>query len=426
MRSIIVVSLIYVAVFGIHPVQSQDVADRIIAVVDNEIILESEVLNQAQMYAMQNRIDESQIPMLKEQLLESMINKRLLLAKAIRDSIVVSDTEVQQELERQMRQFEQTYGSLDRVAEQLGMSIPRLRREMRDDIRKELLVQRLQNTKMQTINVTRREVRNFYEEYRDELPPVPEQVEVAHIFMIPEEDENVRANAYARAEQIRDSVLAGGDFEALAKEYSADTGTAEQGGDLGWVRRGLFVPEFEEAVFAMSPGEVSDIVETQFGFHIIKLEERRGDSVRPRHILIRIERSEESDYPTIEKLQELRQRVVEGESFEELAKEYSQDVDTAPFGGKLGAVPLDQLEPDIRSVVSELQEGQISEPARINLDDDYGYSIIKLITRVPESEIEFERDYNFLERFTMQYKMEQEFEKMIQELREEIYWEKKL
>ncbi len=426
MRSTLVFLFIFFVGFGLYPAQSQDIADRIIAVVDDEIILQSELVNQAQMYAMQNRIDERQIPMLKEQLLESMINKRLLLAKAIRDSIVVSDAEVQQELEGQLRQFEQTYGSLDRVAEQLGMSIPRLRREMRDDIRKELLVQRLQNQKMQTINVSPREVRNFYEEYRNELPPVPEQVEVAHIFMIPEEDENVRANAFARAEQIRDSVLSGGDFEALAREHSVDTGTAERGGELGWVRRGLFVPEFEEAVFSMSPGEVSDIVETQFGLHIIKLEERRGDSVRPRHILIRIERSEESDRPTIEKLQELRQRVMNGESFEELAMEYSQDADTAPFGGTLGNVPLEQLEPDIRRVVGELQEGQISEPSRINLDDDYGYSIIKLITRIPESEIEFNRDYHFLERFTMQYKMEIEFEKMIEELREEIYWEKKL
>ncbi len=426
MRSTIILLIIFFIGAGVYPVQSQDIADRIIAVVDDEIILQSELTNQAQMYAMQNRIDERQIPMLKEQLLESMINKRLLLAKAIRDSIIVSDAEVQQELDNQLRQFEQSYGSLERVAEQLGMSIPRLRREMRDDIRKELLVQRLQSQKMQTINVSPREVRNFYEEFRNELPPVPEQVEVAYIFMIPEEDENVRANAYALAEQIRDSVLSGGDFEALAKEYSADTGTAGRGGDLGWVRRGLFVPEFEEAVFAMSPGDVSDVIETQFGLHIIRLEERRGDSVRPRHILIRIERDEESDRPTIENLQELRQRVMDGESFEELAMEYSQDADTAPFGGNLGTVPLEQLEPDIRRVVNELQEGQISEPARINIDNDYGYSIIKLITRTPESEIDFNRDYHFLERFTMQYKLEQEFEKMIQELREEIYWEKKL
>jgi peptidyl-prolyl cis-trans isomerase SurA len=411
---------------GLFSVRAQEVVDRIIAVVDNEIILESELVSQVQMYAMQQRIDQRQIPQLKEQLLESMINKRLLLAKAIRDSIVVSDSEVQQELENQLKQFEQAYGSLDRVAEQLGMSIPRLRREMRDDIRKELLVQRLQGKKFQTMSVSRREVRNFYEEHRDELPPVPERVEVAHIFMIPEEDENVRENAYARAEQIRDSIQAGADFDALARNYSADTGTAERGGDLGWVRRGLFVREFEEAVFAMSPGELSDVIETQFGLHIIKLEERRGDSVRPRHILIRIERSEESDRPTIDKLRELRQRALGGESFDSLAVTYSQDADTAPFGGMLGKVPLDQLEPDIRRVVAQLEIGEISEPARINLDDDYGYSIMKLTERIPQSPIDFDRDYQFLERFTMQYKMEKEFDKMIAELREQIYWDIKL
>ncbi len=426
MRSLIIFSLIWLIGSGTVYVHAQDIADRIIAVVDNEIILESELVSQAQMYAMQQRIDQRQIPQLKEQLLESMINKRLLLAKAVRDSIVVSDAEIQQELDHQLRQFEQAYGSLEQVAEQLGMSIPRLRREMRDDIRKELLVQRLQGKKFQTMNVSRREVRNFYEKHRDELPPVPERAEVAHIFIIPEEDENVRANAYAHAERIRDSVLAGSDFEALAREYSKDTGTADRGGDLGWVRRGLFVREFEEAVFAMEPGQVSDIVETQFGLHIIKLEDRRGDSVRPRHILIRLERGEESDQPTIAKLRELRQRVIDGESFEYLAAEYSQDTDTAPFGGLLGNVPMDQLESDIRRVVAELEVGQISEPARVNLVEGYGYSIIKLMERTPESPVDFDRDYQFLERFALQEKMEREFEKMIKELREEIYWEKKM
>jgi peptidyl-prolyl cis-trans isomerase SurA len=406
--------------------QAQTVADRIIAVVDNEIILESELNSQAQMYAMQQRIDPQQLPLLKEQMLESMINKRLLLAKAIRDTVVVSDAEIQQELDNQMRQFEQIYGSIDLVAEQMGMSVPRLRREMREDIRKELLVQRLQSKTFQTINVSRREVRNFYQQHRTELPPVPEQVEVAHIFIMPEEDENVRADVYARAEQLRDSILAGADFEALAKQYSVDTGTAERGGDLGWVRRGLFVREFEEAVFAMSPGEVSEVVETPFGLHIIRLEERRGDSVRPRHILLRIERSEESDRPTIDKLNEIRRRVLGGESFEDLAKENSQDTDTAPFGGTLGTLPTEQLETDIRRVVSDLSEGQISDPARINLGEDYGYSIIKLNKRIPQSEIDFDRDYQFLERFATQYKMESEFEKLIDNLRNEIYWEKKL
>lgn len=426
MRRSIILFLMCLTGFGAGPVLAQDVADRIIAVVDNEIILESELVSQVQMYAMQQRIDRQHIPELKEQLLESMINKRLLLAKAVRDSIVVSDTEVQQEVQNQLQRFERTYGSLEEVADQLGMSIPRFRREMRDDIRKEMLVQRLQNQIFQKISVSRREVRQFYEQYRDELPPVPEQVEVAHIFLIPEEDENIRANAYARAEQIRDSVLAGGDFGALAREFSKDAGTADRGGDLGWVRRGLFVRDFEEAVFAMEPGQVSDIVETQFGLHIIKLEDRRGDSVRPRHILIRIERSEESDQPTIARLHDLRQRAIEGESFEELATEYSQDTDTAPFGGLLGKVPMDQLESDIRRVVAELEVGQISEPARVNLEEGYGYSIIKLMDRTPESPMDFDHDYQHLERFALQEKMEREFEKLIENLRTEIYWEKKL
>jgi peptidyl-prolyl cis-trans isomerase SurA len=426
MRRLLYFLLIVGTVMSGTVVHTQEVADRIIAIVDREIILESELNNQVQMYAMQQRVDQRRIPELRSQLLESMINKRLLLAKAIQDSVVVSDNEVQQELDNQMRQFEQVYGSLDQVASQLGMSIPRLRREMREDIRKELLVQRLQSSKFAGMTISRREVRQFYEQYRNEIPSVPEQVEVSHIFMIPEEDDNVRTNAFTRAEQLRDSILAGADFEALAREYSADPGTADRGGDLGWVRRGVFVREFEEAAFAMQPGEISPVVETQFGLHIIQLDDRRGDSVRPRHILIRIERSEESDRPTIDTLRDIRQRALEGEPFAELAKEYSEDADTAPFGGMLGTVTLDQLDPDIRRVVSGLQEGDISEPSRISFGNDYGYSIIKLSKRVAEHAVDFDTDYQYLERFALQYKMEREFQTLLEELREEIYWEQKL
>jgi peptidyl-prolyl cis-trans isomerase SurA len=401
----------------------QQYADRIIAIVDREIILESELNNQVQMYVLQQRLDQRRVPELKNQMLESLINKRLLLAKAIRDSVVISDNEVQQEVQNQLRQFEQAYGSLDRVAEMLGMSVPRLRREMREDIRKELLVQRLQAQKFARIGVSRREVEDFYRQFKDDIPKVPEQIDVSHIFLIPEEDEHVRENASAYAASVRDSVLSGVDFSELAARHSTDPGSASRGGDLGWVRRGIFVREFEEAVFSMSPGDVSEIIETQFGLHIIKLEERRGDAVRPRHILIKIERTEESDKPTIDLLNSLRDQIMAGASFDSLAREFSKDADTAPFGGSLGSVTVDQLDPDIRRVVANLGEGEISPPSRVNFGESYGYSIIKLNKRVPEHDVDINEDYKFLERFALQHKMELEFQKMIDDLRKEFYWE---
>jgi peptidyl-prolyl cis-trans isomerase SurA len=422
MKKYVIGVLIFIVLLcGVLP--GQQYADRIIAIVDREIILESELNNQVQMYVLQQRLDQRRVPELRNQLLESLINKRLLLAKAIRDSVVVSENEVQQEVLNQLRQFEQAYGSLDRVAEMLGMSVPRLRREMREDIRKELLVQRLQAQKFAKMTVSRREVEDFYNQFKDEIPPVPEQVEVAHIFLIPEEDTNVRENAYKYAESIRDSILSGTDFSELAQRHSKDPGTAVRGGDLGWVRRGIFVREFEEAVFGMNPGDISDVIETQFGLHIIKLEERRGDAVRPRHILIKIERTEESDRPTVELMNRLRDYVLAGAPFDSLAREYSKDADTAPFGGTLGTVTVDQLDPDIRQVVSTLQESEISRPSRVNFGDSYGYSIIKLNKRKPEHPVDIEKDYKYLEQFTLQHKMEREFLKMIDDLRKEFYWE---
>ncbi len=424
MRNVVFGTMLLLIICG--TVIGQQYADRIIAVVDREIILESELNSQVQMYALQQRLDQRRIPELREQILESLINKRLLLAMAIRDSVVVSENEIQQEVQNQLRQFEQAYGSLERVSEILNMSVPRLRRDMREDIRKELLVQRLQAQKFSRMTVSRREVEEFYREHRSELPQVPEQVEVAHIFLIPEADVNVKDDAYAKAEAIRDSVLAGADFDALARRHSVDQGSANRGGDLGWVRRGIFVREFEEVAFALNPGDVSEIVETQFGLHIIRMEERRGDAVRPRHILIRIERTEESDRPTIDKLNGIRDRILAGESFDQLARENSEDADTAPFGGTLGLVAVDQLEPDIRRVVANLSENEISAPSRINFGDSYGYSIIRLTKRIPEHPVDVEQDYKFLERFALQNKMEQAFMKLIDDLRAEFFWEKLL
>ncbi|HCV43396.1 MAG TPA: parvulin peptidyl-prolyl isomerase, partial [Bacteroidetes bacterium] len=279
--------------------------DRVVAVVDNEIILESEMNAQVQFYVFNNKIDPN-TPGIKEQVLQSMINEKLILAKAIEDSVSVTDDEVQQQLDAVIQQRIQQFGSEAKLEEVYGMPISRIKREFREEMRKNLLTQRLQQQRFGSASISRRQVEEFFQTFKDSLGKVPEEVELAHIYIKPGFDKTAHEVALTKARTILDSLKAGADFGEMAKRYSDDPGSAPQGGDLGFVRRGQFVKEFETAVFSLGEKQLSSLIETEFGIHIIQLLERRGDAVHPRHILVRVPRTESSDQAAITLLDSVR------------------------------------------------------------------------------------------------------------------------
>ncbi|GJQ20875.1 MAG: peptidylprolyl isomerase [Bacteroidia bacterium] len=415
------VLLFWIASFS---ASAQTVIDRIIAVVDKEIITESELRERTTLVAMQNRTDPSN-PDLRKQILEGMIAEKLILAQAIIDSVAVSDDEVAQALEQQLQNLIRQAGSERRIEEYYGMPISRIRREFRDDIRKQLLVQRVRQTREANLSVSRREVEEFFATYKDSLPSVPDQYELSNIFMVPKPDSSVEQRSRAFLRAILDSIKAGGDFADFAKRHSQD-GTAASGGDLGWAKRGTFVPEFERVAFSLSEGELSDIVQTEFGYHIIQLLQRRGESVHVRHILLRLEKGPVSDSATVETLRALRARALAGESFADLARKYSEDEETKALGGDLGTVTLDQLEPEFARVVEGLQEGEISEPHRINLKNTYGFQIVKVRKKIPTHPMNLEDDYRRIEQFALFVKRNRKNAEWIEELKKTIYWEVRL
>ncbi len=404
-------------------VRAQTVIDRIVAVVGNEIILESELAVQVQFVVFNNRLDP-ETPGLRREVLEAMVNDKLMLAKAIEDSIVVSEEEVSQELNRVIQERVQQFGSERLLEDFYGMPIGRIKLEFRDEMQHQLMVARLQQTKFGSISVSRREVEEFFEAFQDSLPRVPEQVELRHIFIVPKVDENTKARVYARTRTLRDSIIAGGDFTDFARRYSQDPNTAAQGGDLGFVRRGLFVPEFEEAVFALREGEISDIVETDRGLHIIQLLERRGESVHPRHILIKVELDETSDRQTIEFLQTLRDSILNNQvTFADLAMRHTEDEETKNVGGLIGLVPTEQLDPNILETVRELSKSEMSEPVRGPYGDSYGYHMFRLEKRVPEHAMNLKDDWTTVEQFAIAQKRNLKYARWLEELHQSIYWE---
>lgn len=406
---------------------AQEVLDEIVAVIDNEIILKSELDLRLSIEASQKKFDPAD-PASMRKVLDGMIAEKLLYAQAELDTIEVTDEQIQQQLDYQMNYFIQQYGSKERVEETYGMSIEKIKREFREETKKNLMAQEVQRQKFGQITVTRREVFEFYESYKDSLGLIPEKFTLGHLFINPKKNSNVKDKARKLAESLLDSLKHGADFAQLATKYSDDPGSKTQGGDLGSVQRGVFYPEFESVAFAMEDNEISGVVESPVGFHIIQLLERKGNQIHTRHILTMIKSDDESDLRAIEFLTEIRDSIrKEFDTFENYAKKYSDDKKTAKFSGKLGTMEAGQLDQQLLSTVYNMDEGEISPPKKLNTDqDNYGYHIVKLYSRVPEHVANIDDDFDDIERLAQFRKREQLYKEWVEELKSHIYWEIKI
>lgn len=406
---------------------AQEVLDEIVAVVDNEIILKSELDLRVSIEASQKKFDPNN-PSSKRQVLDGMIAEKLLYAQAELDTIEVTDDEITQQLDYQMNYFVQQYGSRERVEETYGMSIEKIKREFREETKKNLMAQKVQQQKFGQIDVTRREVIEFYNSYKDSLGLIPEKFTLGHIFINPKKNSSVKDKARLFAESLLDSLRHGSDFAQLATKYSDDPGSKAQGGDLGSVQRGVFYPEFEAAAFALKDNEISEVIESPVGFHIIQLLERKGNQIHSRHILVMMKSDDQSDLKAIELLTDLKDSIRHKDNtFEYYAKKYSDDKETAKFSGKLGTMEAGQLDQQLLTTVYSLQNGEISPPKKLNTDaKNYGYHIVKLYSRVPEHVAKIEGDFDDIKRLAQFRKRERLYKEWVEELKSHIYWEIKI
>jgi len=408
-------------------IYSQQALDKVVAVVDNEIILKSELDFQVNLYAAQRQMDPNS-KTLREQILNSLIEEKLLYAQAEIDSIQITEDEIEQRINYQINMLTQQLGSLANVEKQYGMSIERIKRELRDDVKKNVMVQRLQEKNFGNISVTFPEVKEFFNLYKDSLGTIPEKVTIYHIFQNPKASEKIKVKFREKAQSILDSIKAGADFAEMAKKYSDDPGSARVGGDLGFVKKGVFYPEFEAAAFKLRQGEISEVIESPVGFHIIQLIERRGESINTRHILIKIKADDKADLNTIDFLSAVRDSIIKGlGTFQDFAKKYSEDKESAPFGGELGTFYINQLDKPLLDAIGKLKEGDIGFPRRLEYSQGvYGYHIVFLKSRIPQHQPDLELDYDELKRLATEYKKQQQYQKWIAELKQRIFWEIRL
>lgn len=418
-KKVLTISLITLCF--VIPGRSQQLVDGIAAVIGNEIILRSEIEQHIQNYVIQNKIDINQnrniIDNLRGQILERLIEQKILLNKAVEDTLKVDDQLVDQRVEERLNYLITQVGSEEKLEQLFGGSMKKIRKDTRQIIKEQMLVELARSNKFKGIKVSRREVEDFYTAYKDSLPIMEETVDISHILKLITPSENAQMSAHEKISLILDRIKKGEDFATLAAQYSQDPASAKRGGDLGLINRGDFVPEFESVAFSLKDGEISDIVQTQFGFHIIQMIERRGEKVRTRHILIQVAPTMDDENRVLETLKQLRLRALEGEDFSALALENSNDENVTKDNGHLGAFESNKLViPQFKSVLDTMQPGQISEPFRT----DYGYHIVRLNDRQPRRTLTLSGDWQQIEQFALNKKMENEYYKWIEELKMSI------
>ncbi|TDB61844.1 peptidylprolyl isomerase [Arundinibacter roseus] len=364
--------------------------DKIIARVDNYYILRSELEELYQSYTA-----EGQRAPERGQLLESLIINKMLLAKAEIDSVTVEEKDVDNQLDGRMSYMIQRFGSEKNLVEAYGKSIDALKTELRQQVKDQAIVETMQQKIAGDVKITPNEVRKFFNSIpKDSLPYIPSEVEVGHIVRMATVTKEQRDKLRDQLLDIKKRAEGGEDFAMLAQIYSEDLGSAKNGGDLGFAKRGAMVPEFEGAALALKPNEISNIVESQYGFHLIQLLETRGQEYHARHVLLRPDYNRGTDVTeAIRHLDSLRILIkVDTLTFAEAAKANSEDKMTSDAGGLISdpqtgisRLSLDaSMDPALYFALDSMKVGDISVPISYRTED--GRSAMRILWYKSRSE----------------------------------------
>ncbi|MDN3687215.1 peptidylprolyl isomerase [Cyclobacterium jeungdonense] len=353
---------------------SGQVLDKIIAKVDNYIILESD-LQKAYLEAISQAQQGMETPT-RCQIFESLLINKLMMAKSEIDSVIVSEAEVIIQTDQRFSMVLQQFGGDEEtLIEAYGKTADQLKSEIQDAVKEQMVVQKMQGVITEGLEVSPNDVRQFYGSIpNDSLPFFSAEVTVGQIVKKPEVSQAEKDKVVEELLSIKQRILDGdADFASMATQYSEDPASAAQGGDLGFFKRGELAPEYEATVYELKPGEISDPVETMFGFHMIQLLERRGNTFNSRHIL-RIPTPSENDIEKAERyLDSLRQLIVEEKiTFAKAAKEYSDDRETSDNGGFFtdpgtgsNKLTLRTLEdPVLYFTLDSMEVGTLTQPIR--------------------------------------------------------------
>ena len=396
--------------------------DGVAAIVGENIILKSDVSQVVGITALQMGLDASKdkaaLEKLQANVLGSLIDQKVILEMAKLDSIEVAEKDVESALEQQIETFILRAGTEQMAETMLGQSLNDFRREYWYDMRDRLITEQYQQQLIMSVNINRENVVDFFSNYRDSLPVFPIKMKISHLLVKIKPSENNRLDAEKKINAIRDRIIAGESFSDLAELYSADPGSKNNGGSLGYIRRNQMVKEFETVAFTQKTNTLSEPVETSFGFHILETTEKSGEKIKVRHILISPEITEEDETNTYNYAMTLRDSSKSLRSFKKLVTKYSDDEPTKKIGGDLGWItPTSSPIPAIAEVLGLLEKNECSRPVK----SDHGYHLLWVEAVKPGGLPSLETHWVEIEEIALNHKRMKYFQEWVVDARAKLF-----
>ena len=404
------------------------IVDKVVAIVGENSILYSDIENQYLQYIMQGYTANSQE--IRCRIFEEVLFAKLLLNQAQLDSIEISDDQVESEMDRRLQYFISQIGSKEELEKYYNKSLVEIKNDLRSVIREQILTQQVKGNITSNIRITPTEVKHFYNKIpSDSLPLIPSEIKYAVITKKPVITAEEKAYAKNKIEGIRKRIVNGEDFATLARIYSEDPGSALKGGELGDFSRGVMYPEFESAAFALQAGEISPVIETEAGYHILQLIKRKGEYINVRHILIQTKVSPLSIQRTMLFMDSVYQLISSGKmTFEEAALRFSDD-DFRTTGGLAvnpntgnNSFSPQQIDKDIFFKLDKMSVGGLSKPMTIR--DEQNKAVIKMVKLVQRSsphKASLKTDYGKIQQMALQSKKADAISDWINERTAETY-----
>ena len=365
------------------------------------------------------RKDGLKIQSLKNDIINTIVNRKVVLIMAELDSVEVDDKEVDRTLQQQVDNIIQQAGGEEAAEAALGQPLRVFKREYWYDVKDMLITQKYQRTLMSKVGVNRGDVESFFNSYKDSIPIFPTTAKIRHLLIDVEPGEEQIKKTTDLLKEIRMKILnKENTFAEMALKYSQDPSAKQAGGSLGFLKRGTLVTEFESVAFNLKPGEISEPVKTDFGYHIIETEEIRGDKINVRHILITPPTTEADESKAYKKAQALKDSSLTLNSFIENVKKHSKDEETRESGGNLGWInPKTYPIPEFGMILNQIESGVCAGPVRTDL----GYHLVWLEAFKPGGRANLSKHWTEIESMALNQKQSKWFEMWIEKSKKNVY-----
>jgi len=408
---------------GASALKAQVLVESVAAIVGNEVIYLSDVENM--IVDIKNNGNKQPVDVLRCSVLNELLISKLFIDQARIDSIIVSDNEVEGELNMKINDAIRRAGSEKALEVYFKKGMVEIRKDIRKALVQQEVVRQVQSSIASNIKLTPNDLKKFFSNIpKDSLPVIPARVEISIIQLDPPENEENKAEARQKLLDIRSQILAGKSFKMLAIMYSEDPGTAASGGELGYLTRGELEKPFADAAFSLTKNTVSKIIETRYGFHIIQLIDRNGDLLNTRHILIKPKVKPNEASAAMSKLDSISDQIRKDSlKFTTAALRYSTHKDSRINGGKMVSsdpserdtwFTLDELNPEMYVKVRDLKVGEISEPFRTTDENNNTvFRIVKLDNEIPAHRANLKDDYQSLSDAALANKRNKTYEEWI-------------